>query len=328
MVHRAELPADRDFLRLPWILGDIVVCNDKGEIVVFDNLCPHRGARFFLEDTGNAPVLCPYHGWNYRGGRMRIPRPDTFQTCDLQAVRLNTLTTAWCGDFLFAAIEPEMDLPTQLGAMFPLLEGISRDVERRHAMDAYIYECPWRVAVENALEPDHVHMVHARSLDTLKLTAAQDRFEGRNALFTAEIGNDRSRRGLHAMRRFFNIVHPHDGYLALYLFPFSFVSSTFGYTYAVQNMLPAREPGRTRFTTRLLASRVAPGAEPITTPFLDSAASMNRQVFEEDHAICRRVDPDFPLDGPGQVLSATESRVRHFRDVMAQALRGLHATVA
>ena len=46
---------------------------------------------------------------------------------------------------------------------------------------------------------------------------------------------------------------------------------------------------------------------------------MNRQVFAEDHAICRRVDPGFPLDAPGRIPSASELKVGHFRDSVAAA---------
>lgn len=325
VAHRSELPGDRDYLRLPWLLGDIVAYNDRGEITVFDNLCPHRGARFFLDAAGNAPALCPYHGWSLRGGVLRVPRPDSYRPCDLAAARLNRFATAWCGDFLFAAIDPGTDLPTQLDAVGPVLEGISRDIAHRHALDAYVYECPWRVAVENALEPDHVHMVHADTLGSLRLTAARNLLAGRNAMFLAEVGDPRTLRALRAMRRLFDLRHGHEGYASLYLFPFSFVSSTFGYAYAVQSFLPAREVGRTEFTTRLLAARTVPGTEEATRPFLDSAAAMNRAIFEEDHAICRRVDPGFPFTGP---LSATEEKLRHLREELAAISSGLNPAVA
>ncbi|MGI4795995.1 MAG: aromatic ring-hydroxylating oxygenase subunit alpha [Janthinobacterium lividum] len=320
VAHRSEVGADRDFVRLEWPLGDLVLYNDKGTVIAFDNVCPHRGARFFLDDRGNAPALCAYHGWSYRGGKLRIPKPETYRPCDLAAARLCQYRVEWCGDFLFVGVTPLSTLSTQLGALAPTLAAMSADIDRARDINAYTYECPWRIAVENALEPDHVHMVHPDSLGLLELDAGVDTFFGRNSVLTAAIGNTRMARRLTNMRRFFDVYAAEPGYTAIYLFPFAFLTSTFGYSYALQTFMPARNGATTHFTSRLLTSRLAsPEIEPIVGPFFKSVAAVNRQVFAEDHGICRRVDPAFPLDGLDRILSSSEAKVRHFRDSLAYA---------
>ena len=320
VAHRSELARDRDFMRFEWVLGDFVLYNDKGEVIAFDNVCPHRGARFFLEDSGNAPAMCAYHGWSYRGGQLRIPKPETYRPCDLAGARLNRFQTAWCGDFLFAAVAPESDLETQLGDLGPALAAISADIDRRRDMHSYRYQCPWRVAIENALEPDHVHMVHPETLGQLELDGGRDSFHGYNSVLRAGIRNERMTRRLTKLRRFFDVRAADEGYTAIHVFPFAFVTSTFGYSYALQTFLPSRSGSDTHFATRLLSARlVGAAAGPITEQFFESVAQMNRQVFEEDHAICRRVDPAFPLDGPNRILSSGERKVRHFRQSIAAA---------
>jgi phenylpropionate dioxygenase-like ring-hydroxylating dioxygenase large terminal subunit len=318
VAHKSELARDRDYVRLEWVLGELVLYNDKGDVIAFDNVCPHRGARFFQGESGNAPALCAYHGWSYRGGRLRVPRPETYRPCDLAAARLNRFQVAWCGDFLFAAVAPEADLPSQLGDLAPTLAAMSRDIDRRRDVHGYRYECPWRVAVENALEPDHVHMVHAETLGLLELDAGRNSFHGRNSVLRATIRNERMTKRLAKLRRFFDVPAAEDGYTALFVFPFVFLTTTFGYSYALQTFLPSRSGADTHFTTRLFSARLSSeAAEAITEPFFSSVASMNRTVFEEDHAICRRVDPSFPLDGPDRILSAGEQKVGHFRDSVA-----------
>ncbi|MBM9403566.1 Rieske 2Fe-2S domain-containing protein [Gluconacetobacter azotocaptans] len=325
VAHRRELCQDRDFLRLEWALGELVLYNDKGEIIAFDNICPHRGARFFTEDAGNAPVLCAYHGWSYRGGKLRVPRPEAYRTCDLESVRLNRFRTEWCGDFLFVAIEPLTDLQSQLGDLVPVLTGMSRDIDRRRNTESYRYECPWRVAVENALEPDHVHMVHPDTLGTLDLDAGQNDYYDRNSVLRASIGNEHILRGLNRISRLFDVESSEKSYTAIFLFPFSFLSSTFGYTYSLQNFFPSRGGADTHFTTRLFSANLSGSSrEAIAAPFFESVSEMNRAVFAEDHAICRRIAPEFSLDASDRILSSSEEKVAHFRaSVMAAELSRL-----
>ena len=59
VAHRSELANPGDFVRLDWAAGELVLHNDEGEIVAFDNLCPHRGGRFFTEDRGSARTSPP-----------------------------------------------------------------------------------------------------------------------------------------------------------------------------------------------------------------------------------------------------------------------------
>ena len=316
VAHRSELAEDRDYLRLHWPLGDLVLFNDRGTVLAFDNLCPHRGARFFLDPAGNAPAVCAYHGWSYRGGQLRIPKPDSYRPCDLAKVRLREYLVAWCGDFLFAAADPDSSLNTQLDEAWPLIEGMASDIDRPHDLLTDVLQCPWQIAVENALEPDHVGMVHGATLGKLDLRDTQDTFFGQNSLISSAVGSVRHARALESMGRFFDLRHQHRGYRSLHVFPFAFVSSTFGYIYAHQTFMPARDGRSTYLRSRMFTARtIAPAA--VTKQFFSSAAELNRQVFSEDHTICKRVDPDFPLDQDG-ILSDSEGKIRHLRSSLAR----------
>ncbi|NSL91440.1 aromatic ring-hydroxylating oxygenase subunit alpha [Acetobacter syzygii] len=332
IAHRSELPNDRDFLRFEWILGDLVIYNDKGTFVAFDNICPHRGARFLLDRDGNQPLSCAYHGWGYRGGKLRIPKPENYKPCDLERARLNSYHTAWCGDFLFVAITPLTDLPTQLGGLADILAGISHDITQRHARIDYPYECQWQVAVENALEPDHVPLVHTNTLNMLHLHAGRNSYYTYNSVLNASIGNETITRGLNRIARFFDVPHSQKTYTAIYIFPFSFLSSTYGYTYSLQNFLPSGEKQKTYFTTRMFHSRLvnAEKNREIIKPFLDSVEQVNETVFKEDFEICKRIAPDFPLTSHNSILSNTEEKILHFRKCVEEvdARRQAHGTSA
>jgi phenylpropionate dioxygenase-like ring-hydroxylating dioxygenase large terminal subunit len=325
VAHRSELAADRDYLRFDWPLGELALCNDAGTVVAFDNLCPHRGTRFFVDDAGNAPIACPYHGWAYRNGRLRVAKPETFPDCDIAGARLATYRTEWCGDFLFIGVTPKADLATQLGGVHAMVAAISRDIVGRHDFNRAQWRCDWRVAVENALEPDHLPLIHPKSLGTLGLTAGVNVFDGVNSVWQTEISNERMARSLRSLSRLFDLTFQHEGYISLFLFPFAFLSSTFGYSYSLQNFFPAQIPRSTNFASRLLLGRARSSKiGDAASSFFDSVANMNRQVFDEDRAISERVSPRFDLDTPRRFLSTGEEKVRHFRDCVLAA-RGASA---
>ncbi len=324
VAHRSELAEPGDFVRLDWAAGEIVLHNDEGDIIAFDNLCPHRGGRFFVEDRGAGRAICPYHGWSVRGGEVRPARREQFSACDLEKAVLNRFRTQWCGDFLFVGVAPVMSLEDQLDAFMTPLADISGDIARPRDDYRIDFQANWRVAVENALEGYHVNSVHPSTLAPMAFREEADSFAGMNCAYHSRIGDGRTERGLQGLRRFFDVRAAFEGYAAYYLFPFGMLSSTFGYSYALQTYLPAAEPNRTWFSTRLFGARTVAGAEGVAETLLNAATPFNRQVFDEDHAICRRVSPLYDLDAEDRIFAACEPRVRH----LAETLKGLGAAQA
>jgi len=310
VAHRGELTAPGAYIRLDWPLGELVLYNDEDRLIAFDNVCPHRGGRFFVDDSGVARAVCPYHGWSYRGGEVRPSRRDLFQGCDLTHARLNTYNLEAVGDFLFVALDPVMGLADQLGELGPAIADISTDIESRRDLYAIDFGAPWRVAVENALESYHVNTIHPTTLGPLNLTREREIFAGLNSAYFADVGAARMAQGLKGLKRFFETSHAFDGYCSYYLFPYAMISSTYGLTYAVQNFFPSGEKTRSRFYSRLLAARAKAGAEGVGEALIQSNIAANRQIFDEDHAICQRVSPTFDLANPRRIYSASEQRVR------------------
>jgi phenylpropionate dioxygenase-like ring-hydroxylating dioxygenase large terminal subunit len=311
--HRSELSSPKDFVRFSWAGGELVAYNDQGSIIAFDNVCPHRGTRFFIDDAGNAPARCPYHGWTYRGGDLRVPvyhqAPDNGHP-----PRLNRFQTAFCGDFLFVSPKPEHSLEHQLGDLFGRVADISADIAGRSDLSAYDFECDWRVAVENALEADHVDLVHPDTLANLKLGPGRFEYAGVNSVWLTDVTDARTVKGLDAFGRYFDVPHAHRGYTNLFLFPFAMLSSTFGYSYSLQLFLPGRTAGRTHFSSRLLRGRTRVAADhAVVAGLFDSTARLNRQIFEEDHHICRRISPAYDLEAMDRRFGASEERLQRFQ---------------
>ncbi len=326
LAHRTELAEARDYVRFDIAGREVVLYNDGTSIVAFDNRCPHRGARIFDDDFGRERFLCRYHGWSYANGRVFVADKVSLAHCSQQDLKLNTLEIEWIGDFAFVAATPRRSLTEQLSGIAGLVEAISYGISQRWDLNRYVYEADWRIAVENALEPYHVGSIHPNTLNTLKLTSGDNSYFGQNSVWSASIGDERMARRLASLGRLFDLPHQFCGYQSLYLFPFTMISSTYGYSQSIQHFLPATGRQRTYFTSRLFTGRLAEKVKPeVIDSFMTSAAAMNREVFEEDHQICKRVALDTWSPEPPRFWSLSEEKLLHFRASYREALSADHA---
>lgn len=77
LAHESEIPEPGDYV-LRYVVDDrfVVVRDENGEIRVFLDACPHRGAAICRAEKGNSSHFrCPYHGWtfNNRGDLIGTP---------------------------------------------------------------------------------------------------------------------------------------------------------------------------------------------------------------------------------------------------------------
>ncbi|MDR2326054.1 MAG: Rieske 2Fe-2S domain-containing protein [Acidovorax sp.] len=315
LCHRNELPQPGDYLRFETCIGDVVVFHDGNDLVVFDNRCPHRGALIYAGTHGNQAATCLYHGWTHSHGRMIVPHPENYRSCDLREAKLATFTTDWCGDFLFFSVTPRQQLYDQLSETAEILENISFNIGARADINAYVYDCYWPLAIENALEPDHISLIHPQTLSKLELEGGENIYHGLNSVWRAPVGNARLRKQLASLQRFFTIDYGYEGYMSVYLFPFTMLSSTYGFSYSLQNFFPrdARQD-TTTFSSRLLVAPVRnEQAASTLSSFFSSTAQVNRKVFEEDHDVCKRVPRSAWSTQPLKFSSTSEAKIQHFR---------------
>lgn len=315
LCHRNELPQPGDYLRFETCIGDVVVFHDGNDLVVFDNRCPHRGALMYAGTHGNQAATCSYHGWTYSRSQLIVPRPETYSDCDLSEAKLAKFPIDWCGDFLFFSVTPRQPLYEQLSKTAEILENISFNIGARTDTNTYVYDCYWPLAIENALEPDHISLIHPQTLSKLELEGGDNIYHGLNSVWHAPVGNARIRKRLSSLQRFFNMDYGYEGYMSLYIFPFTMLSSTYGFSYSLQSFFPRNaQQNTTTFSSRLL---VAPArneqAAVILSSFFSSSAQINRQVFEEDHNVCKRVPKSSWSAQPLKFASSSEAKIQHFR---------------
>lgn len=318
LCHRSEVERPSAFVHFDILGEEVVAFHDGAEVVVFDNRCPHRGARIFDGSHGQQRFLCRYHGWSFSKGRLFIPAKETFTTCDPFQARLNTYETDWIGDFLFVSRRPGIPLRDQLAGVDHAVEAISASISSRRDFNSYIYSCNWKIAVENALDQYHVAIIHRDTLNRLRLEPARDEYIGLNNVSTAAIGDERVFKRLKGMSRFFDIAFQQQEYVAIHLFPFTFLTSTFGYSYSLQQFYPSPDPNQTHFGSRFYQARLSTRISPQTMDsFFDSSVSVNHEVFREDAEICARVPSDSWSPEPPPFVSGGEEKIVQFRRLMA-----------
>lgn len=315
LCHRSEVSSNNSYLRFETAIGDLVVFNDGIDVVAFDNLCPHRGARIYTEANGRRPATCSYHGWTYRAGRIFIAASERFAKCASEELLPRRYQTEWLGDLLFVAVRPRMSLVDQVGELAGKLRTIGDNMAQRRDLSHYRYECYWPIAVENALEPYHIDKIHPETLGLLRLENGEDRYLGINSVWSAPLGERTTDKKLRSLQRFFQISDTFPGYEFIYLFPFSMISTTFGYSYSIQNFFP-NDDGKTNFYSRLFTSRtVGEKADALLDSFFSSTVAVNRKVFEEDHAVCQLVPTRSWTMEPLRFAANSEGKIQHFRSV-------------
>lgn len=75
--HESELAKPNDFLTRTLGGRPVVFARDaKGQVRVWLNSCPHRGAMLCREGGGNARFLtCFYHGWSFSSAGQMVSMP-------------------------------------------------------------------------------------------------------------------------------------------------------------------------------------------------------------------------------------------------------------
>ena len=321
IAHRSELSETNAYIRSNIGGEELAAFNDGASVIVFDNLCPHRGTRIFDGERGKSRFVCPYHGWSFARGKLFRGSGGGVRKDDGAAPGLACWQTEWVGDFLFAAKKPVASLTEQLAGIGDRLEVISKDIEALHDHNAYDYQSNWKIAVENAQEPYHINQIHPGTLASLSLSVGRNEYNGDNSSWFSELENESMIKGLSRLGRFFDIKEQHRGYFSTYIFPFSMISSTFGYSYSVQTFLPSSDLNTTNFTSRMYRSRLQATAKAsVLSSFFDDTAQLNRKVFEEDHQICQRI-PAYAWTSDTSTLTPSEEKIAAFRNSLARVER-------
>ncbi len=126
---------------------ELVVFRDgDGRVRALDDVCPHRGMRLSLGHVEAGNIVCPYHGWAFRGdGTAVVPPARNKHAC---AGRWDAIERH---DLVFVK-------PSGVTAPFPRLEldGFHHVSTFRREIDA-----PVELVLDNFIEVEHTPGTHA-----------------------------------------------------------------------------------------------------------------------------------------------------------------------
>lgn len=104
--------ADGGLLGLRLLDEDIVLWRSSDQVMVWQDLCLHRGTRLSLGKVADGLLTCPYHGWTYdpSGRCVRIPAHPN-QTPPTKAVAKTYQVQERYGLIWVSLGQPEHDVP-------------------------------------------------------------------------------------------------------------------------------------------------------------------------------------------------------------------------
>ena len=155
-----------------------------GQLRVFLNTCPHRGALICRRDEGNAEVLqCFYHAWtfNTHGELIGVPGEDAygpyFDRGEL-GLKEPPRVESYRG-FIFVSFNPfAEDLVTYLAGAREYLDLIVDQAEEGMRVVAgsnkYIMKANWKLLGENSLDGYHFVPTHQTYLDYIASLGTDD----------------------------------------------------------------------------------------------------------------------------------------------------------
>lgn len=158
--------------KVPVLIGDqpvLLLRDQAGDLAAVSNLCAHRGTLLIDQPTNARRIQCPYHAWTYddAGRLLRAPFAPP-ETIDKPAHCLPMYRVeSWHG-FVFVSLDPDVEpLAERFAAIAPHVSS-RRINEFRHQSQRQtteVWECNWKVAVQNAMESYHLFKVHPDTLE-------------------------------------------------------------------------------------------------------------------------------------------------------------------
>jgi len=169
--HETELPKPNDFKTRTVAGRPLIFARDaKGNIRVWVNSCPHRGAMLCREPQGNARFLtCFYHGWSFStaGGLVSVPGDDAYgEKFERPNLAAPPKVDSYRG-FVFVSFDPGIvDLPTYLAGAKEYIDLVADQSEVGmqvlEGTHDYSVKANWKLLVENSYDGYHALSTHQR----------------------------------------------------------------------------------------------------------------------------------------------------------------------
>lgn len=299
----------------------IVVQNCKGQIKCFKNICSHRHSIIQTEPSGNRNLMCPYHGWAYneKGLPFGIPQKPLFNFTkdEIQCLKLQEYAVEFCGELVFINMDADSkeSLQEYLGTFFEDIEKMSLCFGELIDVNEMIIDANWKILVENTLESYHVNLIHEETFKRLGAGGLDFEYNKYHSAWNATLllnENEGKQKRVH--QPYQNRDYKIDGYKHLVVFPNILISTTYGVSFNVSQILPIDE-NKSLFRSFVFITKKEEmdKNEAIEMMYKNSLIQFNRKVFDEDKVICEKVQIGVKNSHYQGELSDEEGRVCEFQ---------------
>lgn len=326
----SELANHRDFVCLEHYGCSIVIQNFKGELKAFQNVCTHRFNKLQIEERGNRPLSCRYHGWTYdrTGCPSGIPKREQFLTGDDASLCLTSYPVETCGKLVFVNLGGDASLHDQLGDFYETLAEFSSHIGTEIHYGTIPHAANWKLLVENVLECYHCGVVHRDTFIPMGIgrepltTVVAD--AGHSSCHFPRVDQPREKLRQRYLSHLAERGLTHNSLYHIHIFPNLFISSPEGLAFYIGQALPL-SPHETALRTRLFEPAVELGAKDRARqqPINDTSISMTLTVIQEDREILENIQKAIRYsDKPGRI-GDEEVRIKSFHDSYAARMAGL-----
>ena len=304
------------------LLGEVLVVflTEDGRPSICANRCPHRGAALSDGTVDGECIVCPYHGWAWRGDGscLQVPSLDANAPIPPRAVVASHHAALRWGLVWCALDEPVVALPAP-----PALDG----VEWEHGAGGPIaVAAGLRAATENFRDVAHFPFVHRKTMGELPrvvepLEVKRDGIEVHlSRTYEAAGGEEKI---WHAGMRFdYHAIAP--GFVCL-----TMKGGDGGTRVLLNAPSPRTSPvspasdGRHRTTIFWVEGFI----KGFTAMTLDELLASEAKVYEEDNPILDRIEPsEAPLDRAAQVHTLADKYTLAYRQAFVEFVRRANST--
>ncbi|MGA5323174.1 aromatic ring-hydroxylating oxygenase subunit alpha [Streptomyces seoulensis] len=310
----------------------VLVTRDRtGALRAFLNVCRHRGARLFTEESGEVrrSLQCPYHAWTYGLDGKLVAAPDLTKMPDVDRDRYGLVKVAlreWLGYawVCLADEPPSFEETVQHAAVERLGDpaAIEHYGTERLALGkrvTYDVRANWKLIVENFMECYHCATIHPELTEVLPEFAdgyAAQYYVGHGAEFGAGVAGF-TVDGSAGFGRLPEVAEEQDRrYYAITVRPNVFVNLVPDHV-ILHRMFPLAEDRTMVECDWLYAPEVvASGAD------VSKSAELFHRVNVQDFAACERTQPAMSSRAyrGGGVLVPTEHHIGAFHGWLLEKL--------
>jgi phenylpropionate dioxygenase-like ring-hydroxylating dioxygenase large terminal subunit len=194
-----------------------------------------------------------------------------------------------------------------------MLEKISLSLGKTEHQSESLIKANWKINIENALEAYHVGFIHRDTFVKMGHKEAGFTFHGHHSGVVADFSEKLTATWRNLQSKI-QTAYEQQGYAHWFVFPNLLVAGSYGLSFSFSSFSPTSS--RTAlFNNRLF--QVRPSTTVKTSSLLDnlmeSVKDFNKQVFDEDIAICEIMQKGIEDAEKVGILSDEEERVCAFQ---------------